>query len=406
MRAYVIESGIRIAPFDESPASLTVGGVTLLAWQDALFARFGLEVVRVRTFEEIPTDAARIVTYDHVFFSRRVLKSFLAKWKRERPAQLALPIDSGFIRAFSALQDFERDGPHARFGLYGLPPGAQGLDAEPLGVVYEERMIEVPIPEHVTGHSHWLHPLTTSVCLHLTHWLHVLQANRLAIQIRWVDEIVQKPWVGAWIILRGLIPGRGRLLWRVLAAANRIGKDVDIHPTARLEGCFVGDGARIGAYAIVRASLVGPGAIIEERATVAYSVIGARSFVSKHTVVYSSACMEASNLGMSMQMCIAGRRAALTPRATPIDVIPGGTIKVEHEGRYIAVDLPVLGSCYGHDVFVGADIYVAPGRALPNGLKVGPNPERVLSSLPDRLDEGGVYVVRDGRLAPFRPPER
>lgn len=403
MRAYVVARGAPIAPFGEPAAQLEVG---LRPWgeaQEDLLKAFGLEVVHVASLAMVPAGEPRVVTFDDVYFTRRVLKSLLGKWKKagQPAAQVGLPSESIFVRQFSDLLTLKEAAGLTLYDLYALPAGAGIEDAGPLAVVFKEREVRIPIPAQVTGHEAWVHPITTSVCLHLEHWLHILQASRLAIQVAWVDEVVRRPWWGAWLVLKGLLPGRGRFMWRLMGRANRIGRDVDIHPTARVEGSIIGDGAKIGAQALVRGALIGPGAVLEDRCNVAYSVVGPKCFVSKYTLVYTSALMAEANVGMSMQMCLVGRRAALTPRATPIDVQPGGKVRVKHHGAFVPVDLPVLGSCYGHDTFVGADVYIGAGRAVPNGTRLGPVPERILRDIPDEVDPEGYYVVRDGALVPL-----
>lgn len=403
MRAYVVSTNVRISPFGELARDLPIGGVTLSAWRSALFARFGLEEVAVERLEDVPKGEACLVTRDNVLFTRRVLKSFLRRWKARGHAtsvRVALPASSLFVRAFASLQELELVGEHALYDLWGLAPGASIAAAEPLPVLFEEKVLDYRMPQRATGLVSWPHPITTSVCMHIRHWLHVLQANRLAVQIRWVDHILAHPFWAASVLLRGLVPGRGRLMWRVLAAAVRVGKDVDIHPTARVEASFIGDGVRIGPMAIVRASIIGPNTVIEERTNISYSVVGADSFVSKNAVIYASAAMDGADLGMTgMQMCLVGKRAALTPRATPTDVIPGRKIKVKSDGRLVEIDVPVLGACFGHDTFLGADLYIAPGREIPNGVRLGPQPERILSSIPDDLEPGRMYTVRNGRVS-------
>ncbi len=404
MRAYVVAASRPIAPFGDLARDLPIGGFRSLAgWQTDLLTRFGIERIDVADAAEIPLDAApKLVFKDDVLFTRRVLKSFLSRWKKKgRPSvRLALPIDAGFVRAFAALQDFERTESHALFDFWGVAAG-QAFDpsaGEPLQVVYEERVIDFPVPEQITGISAWRHPLTTSVVLHVRHWLHVLQANRLSIQIRWVDTVVRRPLWTAWMLVRALLFRRGRMIWRVLGAANLVGKNVDIHPTACVEGSIIGDNAKIGAQALVRCSIVGEGANVEERANVAYSVIGARTYVSKYTLVYSSVTMEEANVGASMQMCLVGRRAATTPRTTPLDVLPGRTVKVKAEDGVVDTGLAVLGPCIGHEAFVGADIFVAPGRIIPNGTRIGPQPDRVLAQIPDEVDPSKQYTVTGGKL--------
>lgn len=401
MRAFVVASGLRISPFGDLARDMPVGGVPLREHARSVLEAAGLEVVEVDRLDDVPHDHRRLVTYDNVFFSRRVLKSFLSRWRRAgfRPSRVALPASSTLVREFADLQDFDIEGTHALFNLFALPDGASVDAAEPLPVSYREKIVEYRAPKHLTGIALWPHPITSSVCFHVRHWLHVLQLNRLAIQIRWVDEILSHPFWAGCVALRTLAPGRGRWFWRLAAHANRIGRGVDIHPTAIVEGSFIGDGVRIGPQAIVRASIVGPGSHLEERVNISYSVVGARCFVSKNSVVYASVSMDDSDLGMTgMQMCLVGRRAALTPRATPTDVLFGRKLRVKDGDRLAELDLPLLGSCFGHDTYIGADLYIAPGREIPNGTRIGPRPERVLSSIPDGLDPNRTYVIEQGRL--------
>lgn len=409
MRAYVVATGTRIAPFGDLVRDLPVGGVPLHVWQKELFLRFGIDPIHVASVDAIPVDdGPSLVVKDNLFFTRRVLKSFLAEWGRTQQSdavRVALPLDSGFIRHFSALQDYGRSGPHALFDMWGVPASARApaamVSSAPLPVIYKERILRLPVPRRITGVEEWTHPITSSVCLHLRHWLHLLQANLLSIQIRWVDEVITHPLWATSVLLRGLPPFRG-WMWRVGAAANRIGRGADIHPTARVEGSFIGAGVRIGPQCLVRGAIVGPGSVIEQRADVSYSVLGPRTFVSKHSIVYATAAMEDAELCMKgMQMCLVGRRASLTARASPIDTTPGRKLRVRFEDEYVEIDIPVLGSCYGHDSFIGADLFIGPGRAIPNGIRIVPQPERVLSTIPDDADPDRLHVVRGGALTPL-----
>src|SRR5687768_13293505 len=99
MRAYVISSGVRIAPFGDLVRDLPVGGVRLSTWQGDLFRKFGLTMVPVEKAEEVPANEPRLVTYDNVFFTRRILKSFL-RLHRGKPSRVALPLDSTLIKSF------------------------------------------------------------------------------------------------------------------------------------------------------------------------------------------------------------------------------------------------------------------------------------------------------------------
>jgi hypothetical protein len=108
-------------------------------------------------------------------------------------------------------------------------------------------------------------------------------------------------------------------------------------------------------------AIVGAGSVIEQAADVSYSVLGQRCFVSKHSLLGAIVAHDEAELCMKgMQMCLVGRGAALTARATPLDVMPGRALRVRDGDRFVEIDVPVLGACFGHDTFVGADVYTGP----------------------------------------------
>lgn len=400
MRAYVLHTGIRVAPLGDLARDLPIGNTPLHQIQRRLCEKFGLTLEVVDSWEKIPTDSPRLVFFDNVWFTRRVLKSFLARWRQkgQPAARLALPLSSVFIQKFSALQDLARTETLALYNCWLLPANQTHTDAQPLEVIYKEIILKLPMPAQLVGVAEWVHPITTSLVFHIRHWIHVLDANILSVQVRWVDAVVANPAWGLWILTRSLWQ-RGNWRWRILNAARDI-RGADIHPTATIEGSFIAPGAQIGAHALVRASIIGPGAIVEDRATVAYSVVGPGAFVSKYALIYTSAVMAQANVGGSIQMCVVGQKAAFTPRTTPMDVIPGGKLKLRDGNSYVPVERTVLGSCFGHDSLVGADIYIAPGREIPNGIRIFTSPERVLATLPEAIEPGATYVVKDGTLVP------
>lgn len=188
---------------------------------------------------------------------------------------------------------------------------------------------------------------------------------------------------------------------------NRTGKNVDIHPTARVEGSFIGDNVRIGPQALVRGAIIGADSVLEQRVDVSYAVLGERCFVSKHSLLWSVVAFEGAELCMKgMQMCLVGRQAALTARATPLDVSPGRPIRVKDGDRAVEIDLPVLGACFGHQCFIGADVYTGPGREIPNHTRIIPDPDRVLLRVPAAVDPSRLYAVRGGTLVAVDEPKK
>ena len=58
-----------------------------------------------------------------------------------------------------------------------------------------------------------------------------------------------------------------------------------IHPTAVVEGCWLGDDVDIGANAVVRASVLADGAAVEELAMVEGCVFGPGARAQRHAMV-------------------------------------------------------------------------------------------------------------------------
>lgn len=409
MKAYVVATGRRIQPFDEPVASMPVAGRTLAEEQTQLFRRFGLERVEVSSLSEVHTREPALLTYDDVYFTRRVLKSFLGLWPREEVGRLALPASSTVFSVYGDLQDFERAGEHALFRFYGLPAGGAARSEEelhararPVPVIYRERVVPIDVPRHVVGFERWDHPVTSSLCLHVSHWIHVLYVNLLGIQVRWVDQVLTRP---AWSLSRllfALLPGRGSLLERLARRANVVGRDVKIHSTALVEGSFLGDGTVIGPQATVRGAYLGRGVKVDQRADVTFSVLGDRTFVSKHSIVNASVSFPGADLcAKGLQMSLIGRDVGLGARVNLMDTMPGGKIKVAVGDELRELDTPVLGSCVGHGSWIGPDIYVAPGRALPNGTRIVMPKEKILFRVPSGLDASRTYVAQGGGLEPL-----
>lgn len=409
MKAFVVSSGRRIEPFQEPVGAMPVAGRTLAEEQEALFRRFGLELVRVGNLSEVESSEPALVTYDDVFFTRRVLKSFLATWKRGGVGRLALPRSSSVFSVYGDLQDFEENSEHALFRFFGLPAGARPSDldalrssAEPVPVLYRERLIPVDVPSHVVGFDQWTHPVTSSLCLHVSHWIHVLYVNLLAIQVRWVDQVLTHPLWSLSRLLWAALPGRGGYVERLTRRANVVGRNVRIHSTAFVEGSFLGDGTVIGPQATVRGAYLGKGVKIDQRADVTFSVLADRCFVSKHSIINASVAFEGADLcAKGLQMSLIGRGVGLGARVNLMDTMPGGKIKVAVGDAFQALNTPVLGSCVGHGAWIGPDIYIAPGRALPNGTRITMPKEKILFRIPKDLDEQATYVARDGGLEPL-----
>jgi len=414
MRAYILPSGRKIAPFGDPVSESMIGNSTLADHQERVLRRAGFEVARIGGPEEI--EASRfLLTYDDVFFTRRVMDDFARQAQSAGTSiRCGLPADSLLVKRTRALQDLEeREG----LILYRLayiqaekPPKSEAelnaaLEAaRPVRARFKEKVMRMPAPPRISGFSHYDHPVTSSVVMHIRHWVHLLWANQLSVQIRWVETVLDHKLWSFWKLLQGgvlsLFAGRwsrAGYLWTLLGRANRMGRNCFVHPTAKVEGCLFGDNVKVGAYALVRGAVLGDNVTIEDRANVYFSVVGSDCFISKNSTMVFCAGYPGSDLCTNgIQACLFGRGCALTSFVRVIDIKARGETKVMFEGRLHSAGTSLLGACFGHNSFAGLDVAIQPGREIPNGAVLVKPPGEIFAQIPADLPPGVPAWVEDG----------
>ncbi|RLB59484.1 MAG: hypothetical protein DRI34_01700 [Deltaproteobacteria bacterium] len=422
MKAYILPSGVTIHPFGDPVSRSMIGNRPLHQWQEQLFARQGIGVERIESAAQI-TEREFFLTWDDVFFTRRVLDDFA----RRAPAhpgssRCGLPADSLLLKRTRSLQDLDegqQDG--ERLALYRLyfvrseqpPTGEAALQqclqqARPLRARFREKVLRMPAPRHISGFSHYQHPVTSSIVMHLRHWVHLLWANQLSIQVAWVERVLDhKLWsagkllgAGLGCLLRGRLSRTGFLLG-LLGRANHFGRGCVVHPTARVEGSLLGDNVHIGAYALVRGCLIGNNVTIEDRANVYFSVVGDAFKNSKNSTMVFCAGYPDSDLCVNgIQACLFGSRCALTSRVWVIDLRAAGKTRVYHQGRLQEIDNKLLGACFGHGCWAGLDVTIAQGREIPNGAMLIRPPADIIRRIPPDLPPGVPAWSVNGTATP------
>ncbi|MCG3175055.1 MAG: hypothetical protein GMKNLPBB_03391 [Myxococcota bacterium] len=429
MKVYVLPSGVVISPFGDPVRDAMIGGARLEDIQRKVFGDRGLEYCPVQSLDEV-REFPCFLTWDNVYTSRRAFRGFFALTETAAAdARLAIP-QSLFTSHYAAMQDnhscVTADGkPAAAYNIWRLTAKPASPDelrnASPVVIQFKEIDYQPPVPPHIMGMEHFAYPVTTSVALHVRHWVHVLWANHMEIHVRLVERITHhKLWTAwklltalfrfIWLGMRGLIRGyglsssfnKGALKQAAVESFVVVGRNCEIHPGARIEFSIIGDNVKIGPETRVWGSLVGDHAVIEDKVKITHSVIGARCFVSQCSVINSCAGYpEGDMCADGMQYCLTGRRVALTGLMRPIDTRRGGGITVMFEGKPVEVGQPILGSAFGHGCFIGPDVYIMPGREIPNGAQIIKPPETILSKIPPGTDDKTIYVVHNGSLTPF-----
>lgn len=263
----------------------------------------------------------------------------------------------------------------------------------------EERMIELPMPALDAGVEIVELPLSEYLVVPTWHWIQLLWANLLGLpQFLWRTLAGRNVAEVGWTLVWAAVRARSVTPARVGAQLNHRGKGCTIHPSAVVEGCWLGDDVTIGANAVVRASVIADGCTIEDLAIVEASVLGAGARVQRQAMAKYSVLRERSAHGGTVQLGVLDREAAVKRTATLMDQALGQRVEVRvGEGRMQA-PLGLAGVCVGERTVVGAGVAVAPGRCLPPGLQVYASPASVVRRIDPDLR--GPATVEDGSVVP------
>ncbi|MEW5854336.1 MAG: hypothetical protein AB2A00_36515 [Myxococcota bacterium] len=410
MRMVVVRTHRVLTPFQDPVGKAQVGLRTLEEHQRWLAAHSGLTWHEAASFDDVESPEPALVLADHTFLTRRLLHSWLKLAQaRDDVTQVALP-RSRFVELYGQHQDLGTtpDG-GATYDAWFFPKGvsrggfrAAREGAQPVFPQFKEIVFRFPVPRNILARADFPHPITTTVALHIKHWVHVLWVNNLWPQIELVERVTSRPLSTVMRLLMSLRPGVNATKWAVARNFSYVARNVDIHPTACVELSVLGEGCRVGPYALVRGSVLGKGVHVEERANVCYSVLNDGDFVSKNSTVVSCVGYPDADLCINgMQYCVAGRNAALTSLVRPMDMKYRDDVTVRIDGRTVAIKELMIGSCFGHGTFVGPDILIAPGREIPNNSVIAPPPGAVLTKVSPEAAKGGVTYVDAGTLKPL-----
>jgi len=269
-------------------------------------------------------------------------------------------------------------------------------------VVVPKREIIIPLRLPLLGSKEentLQYPITSTVACHVDHWVHLLWLNQLAFAIRWNETVRQHPLWTLFKVLRTLSLKPEKLL----PVMNRIGKNCQIHPTAYLEGCIVGDNVTIGARSTVRNCILGNNVEIDDHANVLSSVLSNDVYVSPKTyIVWSLADEGAIISNYKLQVSVLGKKASTSTWAGLVDAKLQGFVDVMHQGKKQSTERRFLGSCMGHNAYIGAKVLILPGREIPNDTFIAMRPDELIQEIPTDIKPGVPYMREGGTLVPVK----
>ncbi len=432
MKAYRLKTNTIITPFNEDAGDVIIGFRRLGDYQSEVLNDFGIKITDVSDISQID-DSDFLFFYDNVYFTRRTIRYFLSAIKKEkRSGQLAIP-DSLFTRKYEPLQELKDaqlgNTKGKAYNFFYIREKDELKDTSgirPVFIKFREIVFRQPIPPNMFGKSFFEQPVTTSIAFHINHWVNLLNANQMEIIVKWVEYITSHPFrvtikllIALFaFLLRGFADlfryqslsssfSKASLLSTITRWFNIIGKNCEIHPSAILEFSIIGDNVRIGPQSYLRASVINNNVIIEEKTKITFSIIDSGCYVSQITILNGVAAYPDGDVCIDgMQFCLSGRNVKLTGLARPMDLKYGGKISVLYKKRPVEVNLEILGSCFGHRCFIGPDIYIAPGREIPNDTIIVPHISDVLYKIPENIRPNVPMVVENSTLSEFRSEKK
>ncbi|HVX63970.1 MAG TPA: hypothetical protein VHC19_25330 [Pirellulales bacterium] len=427
MKAYILESGRRIAPFDETAGALRIHNRPLRRQQEEELRALGCAVETIDDVRAIDSFPCLLVR-DDLFFTHHALMGFVRTVRKRLRQQTTQQNDragrgSGNFRAalsrsilteqfsptFQGRETTGRDGEACRaYDLYYL----QGFEPD---ASLEDQAELAPIPHRVSVRRSRVNryfdpsgsvslPMSLVAFCPIQHWASLVSANLLGLsgllvrtaQTR-LASTMMLPLVCTWRAgsVRP-ISLRGKFYWA--------GRGCKVHPSAHVEWCVLGDHVRIGPGAFVRGAVlanrveVGPNAIVEGTS------VGEKATVNGGVTLRSCVVGEEANIGAYFtQLSVIGRGAALCPSSGTYDFNLRGNVPVSFQGRMVNSGSRMLGSCLGHGAFLGAEVTLASGQELPNGCILVRSPREIVGDVSEglpagvlRLDRGRRQTRRDG----------
>ena len=393
MKAYLLRTSKKIDPFGDHPGDCLIGNKKLRSIQQATLESMGIPIESTSSISQIKDDDEHLVLGDSLFFTRELLEEFVVKSRSQNsPAVCAVKPCIATTRGVVAAQDVTIRPDRIEFDLRYVPTAPNRSQQERPVLFDIDKNESLPMPEHmIGGPGGYQIPMTPRLVLQVDHWSNLWGAN-IASLLADAARLLSAPktkQLGLAVRARSTNP------WKVMRQTNRIGSKCDIHPTAYVEGSIIGDNVTIGARTTVRESIIGDGTYLGDNCTVHLSVLGdgcnlQSGSLTEFCVLYPGVCSNDRIIAISMvgrDCFIAGNVIFTNFRLDKKNII------VKKGSEFIDSGNRFLGSCVGHNVYLGAGCVIAPGRTIPNGTRLAPEETHVIRNCVDGQDVPGYRRV-------------
>ena len=377
MKAYLVKSDKKIAPFNDSPQDCLVTDRRLGDIQREVLSGLNIELREVSDAKLVEDNEEHLIFTDSLFFTSEILTEFIAASRKLETSTVGA-LKPGFttLRSVVNTQDVQIYPDRVEYGLNYFPSGSAKDPVVPVIIDADEYTENIPMPKHMFGTPEYTVPLTEKCLIQIDHWTNIWGANMcvlFSIGAR-LNKLSK-------IKLLGLVlKARSINQWKVLHHYNKIGKNCDIHPTAYIEGSTIGDNVNIGAGTVVRESVIGDDVFIGDSVSVELSVLGKGAHIMTGEIIaYSVLYPGTFSDSRILELVLCGRDSFVGASVLTDFRLDGKYITVIKEDTLIDTANTFLGVCTGHNVYVGAGCTIAPGRAVPNDTRISPDETKVIT---------------------------
>ena len=358
-----------ITPFLEHPRQLPILNTRLEEHQHRVMDMLNIPIVSTDSQDE---NKGRLVLKDTVFCTKELLEIFLEESQRiGEPTQCAIKKGALTDRTITLTMDVNDLGDSIGYRVNYYPPGSDQHDtAKPLVIDPDDYIQEIMFPEHMVPGRVYKAPITRKIIVQIEHWSNLWACN-IAALLGNIASLKSDKLKQLFLAIRALSTNQ----WSVSSKNVQIGKGCDIHPKAYIENSVIGDGVEVGAYSVIRGSMIGDRSMIQNNCTVAYSVLGEECNLKDgvnltYSMLFPGAVTTCSFLNTSVM----GRDSFFPVGSVLTDYrFDGRCVTVMKDGKAMDSGQIFLGSCLGHNSYIGSGIVVAPGREIPNGVRLLPD---------------------------------
>ncbi len=412
MKAYIIQTDRKVAPFGRSTAKIYSPFVNFGNLLKEELSLCGLKVRNIRFANEIDTAEPSLLVPDYVFVTAPLVKKFLFLCKNNPGRIQRLSVArSKLTDYYTPLMDIgesESDG-EARllFDIFYIPAGQDFAGADNEGNLIEKMRrdssatkvtqtfgIKIERLSNVSGKPYFEEfPVTDEIAGHIRFWFHSLLMNVLYLGL-FRRRLMEGDYSFGFL-------NRKKNLNSGNVYQSVIGSNVWIHPTSVVENSVIADNVRIGAKTIIRDSVIMRDCTIGDSNIIKNSLFG-ESVTSLSNSRFRCSVISPRSTVSNLGFCysVLGEGSFLTTAVIFLYEGISSTIKIKYNGEELDTRRFFLGSAAGEGAVLGTRAIVSPGLAIPSDTVIVLRPEEGVMKIPE-LSESDYYVWDNATMRKF-----